>query len=346
MAPSNSPTNQDGVESGSAIDRVASLLHKEDEDHDLDDDVYDEPEGEDEDLGDEESEAPDDGGDASDVELAKVIGFTDDQLDVDEDGNVNGIIVNVNGQKSVVSASDLIAGYQTNKAITQKAQLVAEEKRQFDGLKGQAISEYTQRLQLVDGLAQQLKNALMGDYSQVDWNRLRAEKPGEYAALMQDVNSRQQQIDGIIASIGIEAQRFQEQISGISQQQYQGYLREQLQDVVNRNPSWRDPAVMERDMSILGKVATQEYGISPQEFAHLADARHIEILKDAVAYRTGKKLTQEKISKAPSFQKSGSGSRRGSTKLDRLITASKKAKGSQKRGFQTSAIAELLLNGQ
>lgn len=326
------------------IDSIADLLLGDEEGADeLDDDSTPA------DLSSEQadaSEGDDDDSPVDDATVAQILGFADDQIELDEDGNFVGIVVNVNGEKSVVSTNDLVASYQTNKAITQKAQYVAEEKRRFEGVRGQAVTEYENKVLMVEGLANQLKNALIGDYSAIDWQRLRAERPGEYAALVQDMNLRQQNVDAILNNIQAEIGQFHQRVATLDDNQFQEFLRGQYQEVVNHNPAWRDPRVMERDMSNMGMNAAKEYGITPAEFAYLTDARHVAILQDALAYRSGKQAVKEKTQSAPKFQRSGRGPARNSSRLDKLTAAAKKAKGAQQRELQTAAVAELLVSGK
>ena len=98
---------------------------------------------------------------------------------------------------------------------------------------------------------------------------------------------------------------------------------------------------MQSDIAEMGNFVARSYGIHPDEFAMLNDARHIEILKDAMAYRKGKTVSQQKVQNVPKFQKPGRASKPMS-KLTQLTLSAKKATGSKQRDLQSAAIAELL----
>ena len=51
-----------------------------------------------------------------------VLGVSEDSLSFDENGNVAGFKTKVNGEEQIVSATDLLAGFQNNKAFTTKSQ--------------------------------------------------------------------------------------------------------------------------------------------------------------------------------------------------------------------------------
>jgi hypothetical protein len=87
------------------------------------------------------------------------------------------------------------------------------------------------------------------------------------------------------------------------------------------------------------------YGISNEDFANVKDARVIEIVKDAMKYRMGKKVTEKKISQPIlKFQKPSGKPVNQKSKLDQLTKVAKSAKGFNKKNAQTAAITELLLN--
>jgi hypothetical protein len=75
------------------------------------------------------------------------------------------------------------------------------------------------------------------------------------------------------------------------------------------------------------------------------DARIIEVLKDAMKFRTGVKEADKKlVQQTPKFQKQSSARKNNVTHLDRLIKRAETSTGTAKRGAQTDAIAQLLLD--
>ena len=60
-------------------------------------------------------------------------------------------------------------------------------------------------------------------------------------------------------------------------------------------------------MSEFSSFMADSYGFSPDEFASIADARVIEVIKDAYKYKKGIDVASKKIEpKLPKFQKTSS----------------------------------------
>lgn len=330
-------TNSTEQASVNPVDEIANLLI-EDEDEELEQSDSGSDDTESESEGSEEDKA----GGSDDVTWASALGVDDSNLELDEEGDLVGIRVKVNGEESVVGVKDLIAGYQTNKYITQKSQVLSHEKKEFDTVRERAASMYVEKLQVADKLVETLKTSLVSDYNRVDWDRLRADNPAEWSALQTEYQNRLQQIEQVTAAIEQERSENMNLHNQMGYQRFQEYVIDQYNRVLAENPEWRNNERMQKDMQELGRGAIELYGITPDEFNALVDARHVRILKDALAYRQGKRALETKH-EAPRFQRGG---RTGNQmdKLTKLTLRAKKASGAQQRAYQTDAVAELLMN--
>lgn len=330
-------TNSTEQASVNPVDEIANLLI-EDEDEELEQSDSGSDDTESESEGSEEDKA----GGSDDVTWASALGVDDSNLELDEEGDLVGIRVKVNGEESVVGVKDLIAGYQTNKYITQKSQVLSHEKKEFDTVRERAASMYVEKLQVADKLVETLKTSLVSDYNRVDWDRLRADNPAEWSALQTEYQNRLQQIEQVTAAIEQERSENMNLHNQMGYQRFQEYVMDQYNRVLAENPEWRNNERMQKDMQELGRGAIELYGITPDEFNALVDARHVRILKDALAYRQGKKALETKH-EAPKFQKGGRTGKQ-MDKLTKLTLRAKKASGAQQRAYQTDAVAELLMN--
>ena len=298
---------------------------------------------------DEESEAEVDESEYSqdeDVTWDSVLGVDGQNIVLDENGEFKGVRVKIDGEVSEVRMKDLIAGFQTNKFNTQKSQALAQERKEFETGKEQVEKEYRSRVESVDKLTQHLNNKLMQDFQNVDWNKLRNEYPGEYAALQQDYQVRQQEIATIMHAIKSE----KEELTQKEDQEYKtkkdAFLKKQAEILRKRNPTWVNKEVAKKAFNDLSDFANEVYGFTTEEFSEIFDARAITALQDAMAYRKGKKMVEKKVSKpVPKFQKSAGRSAKKVSKLDKLTKAARSAKGANKRALETDAITELLLSG-
>ena len=292
-------------------------------------------------------EDPSVGSGDDEVTWAGVLGVEDNNIVLDEEGNLQGLLVKVDGVTSTVSVKDLVAGYQTNKHYTQKSQALAEERREFEKVRGDVAQNYSERLAAVDKLTGFLYETMTKEFQNINWEKLRTDNPGEYAAAVADYQTRDAQFKQILNAVRGENQSLQQQHQQQFQVEYQKHLAGQYEKVLENNPSWHDTEKMQKDMLSLQDSANSIYGVTPDEFKMLNDARHLEILKDALAFRKGKSISENKVNKVPpKFQKAGGKSGKPMSKLTRLTLDARKAQGSRQRDLQTAAVAELLMGGR
>jgi hypothetical protein len=348
-------TDSAGISGGSAVDRIADLLSGKPEEPakpqieepEEDDTQPDDSNQDEDDADDEDSDEDIDYSNDSDEEVtwAKTLGVDEKNVVLDEEGNLSGINVKIDGKVSTVEIKDLIAGYQTNKSVTNRSKALAEERKDFDSIKVAVAQEYTKKIETVDRLTAHLKDTLLNEYKGVDWTRLRTENPGEYAAAVQDFNFRQSEIDRISSAVTEEKTGVQQQMTVEQQQQFNEYIKGEAEKIITKNPSWAKPEVFKKAIGEMTDFVNEEYGFSAQEFANVQDARVLEIVKDAMKYRNSLKSAKTKLNVVvPKFQKSTGKTVKTATKLDRLVKQAKEAKGYDKRAAETDAVAELLAN--
>ena len=330
-----------------ALDQISLLLGEETED--LEAGQEEANEGESESQQQEESEeGAEEKDEQSEEELtwSKALGVDDQQLALDEEGNLKGINVKVDGESSTVNLKELIAGYQLNRHVTQKSQALAEEKREFEQVRTGASKALFEKLQQADQLVEHLTTGLMSEFEAIDWQRLRTENPGEYAARVTEFQNRKARLDQIKGAITEEGGQLTEQQMAERQEQYKAYLQTQYEKVVSNNPQWADAEKLRSDMITMGNFAGSTYGITSKEFSMLNDARHIEILKDAMAYRMGKTVAEKKIQNVPKVQKAAGKPSKPMSKVTQIALNARKAKGYQQRVLQADAVAALLSGEQ
>ena len=339
------------------VDQIANLLSGEpekpaatkkkpvEESEEADTQPDDSTQEDDEPEGEETDETEDDDSDESDEEVtwAKTLGIDEKNVVLDEDGNLSGINVKVDGKVATVGVKDLIAGYQSNKSNTNKSKQLAEQRKEFDDIKVAVATEYTKKIESVDKLTQHLKDTLLGSYKDVDWNKLRVENPGEYAAAVQDFNFRNSEIEQISNAISQERNGINRQMTAEQQAMQQEYVKSQADKVIEKNPSWAKPEVFRKALSEMTEFAVDAYGFTQEDFSNIQDARVLEVIKDAMKYRSSVKTAKTKLDvQVPKYQKSTGKTTKALTKLDKLTKTAKSSQGYQKRNAETDSIAELL----
>jgi len=190
------------------------------------------------------------------------------------------------------------ADYQRKTAeISQQRARAQDEVRQAaETLRQQAVAELGTYEQALFGLvAPQFKN--------VDMNRLAMENPAEWAQLRQT----QENFNQILYHIRTQRQQL-EQAQTIEQQQQRAQAVQQATEALQREiPNWGP----ELDQA-LAKMATSDYGFSPDELARgvvpLADARVMKLAHDAYQWRqlqAQKPIATKKVADAPKVLKPG-----------------------------------------
>lgn len=295
-----------------------------------------------------ETETPDDVVEEIDDEQTweSVLGVEEDKLSFDENGNIAGIHVKVNGKSSTVGMKDLIAGYQNNKSFTEKSKALAEDKKGFEQQRDTLVQDYITKLENVEAITNYLSNKLVQEFEGIDWNRLKVEQPEQYAAAKIDYQERAQELQLAMTAIQqdkkIQLEKNQEEFKTRQSE----YVKQQYETMLENNPDWQDKEKRVAALTGLQSFAENQYGFTEQEFNSVMDARLFEVIKDAKAYREGVKTALTKRKKSvPKFQKSSGTAPKKVSKLDKLTKAAKKAKGHQKRDLQSAAVAELLLGG-
>jgi hypothetical protein len=340
------PLNQD-----SQLNAIADLLTEKESSADNDqsgDDVVGTPAEDSSDESVEENEVESEsGGEEKEEDLtwANALGVDDRNVVLDEDGNLTGINVKVDGVTSTVSVKDLIAGYQYNASNTNKAKTLAEARKEVDTFKQVAIQTYGEKLQAADNLVAFVEKKLLAPYENVDWERFRMENPGEYAATITDLQRQINEIETIKQAVGKEKQNIQSTMNEEQQKQYGEYLQNQVNFALEKNPSWAKPEVFKQTLNKMETFLGEAYGFTPEEFHTVQDARLLEIVKDAMAYHEGTKIAKEKLDvKKPTFLKGGQ-STKPVSKLQQLTKKAKSATGYNKQKLEVDAITELLMNG-
>lgn len=348
------------------IDEIAALLAGEDGSQDEptpeeaeDTEAQHDPELDDEGDSDEEQPDPEsteeeevDESDEEDEEdedaqavLAESLGVSLDQLTVDEQAGIK-VKVKVGDEEQTKTLKEVIDGFQFNKSNTERAKALAEERKQFESAAQAKAGQVIKQLEQSVALTQALEEELLSEYEGVDWNDLRKFDAAEYAAKQQDYGLKMQRIQKLKASVGQQNQRLKAEQQQVDEAARADLMRKEWSAMLDNNPTWKDQNTYTKDMDELKGFLSTTYGFSDDDFNQVSDSRLIELVKDAKAYKSGKKVAEKKVKKIPKLQKGAGGRKRKKvSKLGKLTRAAKTAKGATKRQLQTDAVTELLLGG-
>jgi len=281
-----------------------------------------------------------------DVSWASVLNVDESKLVLDDDGNFKAVKIKVDGKESDVDLNTLIAGYQTSKSTTQKAQALAEERRKFEASSSKALELFQAKLQEAEEFTKYLHKKFMADYEGINLQELRQRNPAEYAATVADIQTRQNDLNNMMRSIYANKQAAEQHQQQQQQEARQSFLQQQANRTLEMFPEWRDKSKAQADFAAMGDFV-EKYGFTQDEFKEIVDPRILKVLKDMM----GTKLAEvEAINKAakpvPPKMLTSTRSRNAkpASKLDRLIKRAHGATGASKRIAQADAIAELLIS--
>ena len=149
--------------------------------------------------------------------LASELGLDADKLTLNEDGEIL-INLKVNGKTEQVDLKEAISQTQFSKANDEKARTLAEERKTFESERAQVAEAYQQQLRQVQGLGEMLQNKLTQEFQSIDWDRLRAQDPAEWAAKQQEFAQRNQELQQAGQMLGQQMRYEQEQQAQVEAQ--------------------------------------------------------------------------------------------------------------------------------
>lgn len=329
-------TAENTLDSAKTLDDMANLLVEED---DLPNNVENEPNLESESQDAEPQDLEDN------VTWGKALGLDDNSVVLDDDGNLKGVKVKIDGKEDTVELKELIAGYQYNKFNTQKGQALSEESKAFKAKVEQESKAYADKLDSLEKATAYVKNQFLKQFENIDWQKLRYENPAEYSALVQDFQMQNTEFDRIITVIDDTKQSEISRLNNELSENIARHQKEQLALSLSKNPEWNNPKVLKTALEDMNSFMGETYGFTPQEFASINDHRMIEVIKDAMKFRRGIKEAEQKIiQQKPNFQKQTGVRKNNVSHLDKLIKRAATATGTAKRGAETDAIAQLLID--
>jgi hypothetical protein len=237
--------------------------------------------------------------------LADYLGIDEDKLIVKDDGTVflNAVI---DGEAKEVPLSELATSYQMQGHVNNKSMALETERKEFQEVRNKAAAELTTRLEGVSALSKVMEEGLVKEFNGIDWDRLRAENPGEWTALRQDYAERAQEIQRAQALAQEESTRLRTEAAQEAETAHNAHTAKQLDQMIVNNPTWSDENVMTKEVTGISKFAQETYGFTPDDMRLVTDSRLMSMIQDAKKFRDGIKGVEKKLLKnVPKFIKPG-----------------------------------------
>lgn len=272
-------TSEDtGLTEAQAADRFEALLSGK-----AGDSEGDEPLEEDEEPSQSEDEADAEEDDASDED-----GSEDDEEDADsakkpDDDAVHTIKVGDDEVK--VTLHELKRGFLRETDYTRKTQALAEKAKALDAEREDFAPLAARTKAILDHLEAAYRAPL---YDETELAQLRYDNPAEWSARMFEIDSRNKQVEAILAAkgdidgFGLSLKQRQESLSA---EEFAQKSTETAHKLIEARPEWKDEAKWGKASKAIETVA-RDIGLSEQEIHELKlDHRAILVLDEAAKYR-------------------------------------------------------------
>jgi hypothetical protein len=214
------------------------------------------------------------------------------------------VTAKIDGVEKAVPLAEVLKSYQLEGHVNNKSIELSNQRSAFEQEREAVRTLARQQLQHNQGLGNLAVQMLNQDFQKVDWNTLRAQNPGEYAALQAEFQNRQGQIQNYMNQL-------QQQAAQEAQQQQQVLLQnlpQEREKLHNAIPEWRDPAAFEKDRGQIAQYA-RTLGFQDAELNQILDHRYMRILHDATRYQALQAANPEvlkRVRQAPPMAAPGS----------------------------------------
>lgn len=292
----------------------------------------------------EDGASEDEGPQISTTDLAAFLGVDESAIDHDENGAVL-IKTKIDGQEGTAKFSDLLAAYQLRGHADNQVKAAVEQRKAAEAFRQQAEAEVATRVQNAEALGNVALQELTREYQSVDWNQLRAENPGEFAAKQLAFQNRNQQIQAVLQ----EAQSHRERFNAENHQRLVAEAAAQASLLTSKIPGWDKPETASAEKAEIRAYVAEKFGAwgeDPAAMNNLTKGVFVDILRDAHLYRKGLEKMAEvekKVKAAPKLVRPGQGKSQGQ---DKIATISQIKANIKKSGGKTGVMDYLLASGK
>jgi hypothetical protein len=244
--------------------------------------------------------------------------LTQNELNPEEFKSLN-VSVKVDGETRDVPLSDVIKSFQLEGHVNNKSIELSNQRRALEQEQEQFRTAAKQQIERNEHLGNLAVEQLNYEFSQVNWNELRQEDPGQYSALMQDFQNRQNQIQQYMGEIAQQKQQQEQE----SQQKLAENLKQEREQLLDAIPEWRDASKFDEARKSISTYA-QNLGFTDAELGQIYDHRILRVLNDAARYQAlqaAKPSATKRVKTAPKMVKPGTRTNRDPSSVARQNAA-------------------------
>lgn len=242
--------------------------------------------------------------------------------------------VKVNGEERQVPLEELLKGYSRNEDYKAKTTAVAEERRALEAkaatIDADLKAQYANQLEEATNLFAQFDPVLV-EARQINWEALKATDPAAYVAALDQVQTRQAQLEQMRQQVATARQQTEQQRQALTQQDQAKRFDATAEELVKVNPELADEAKFQQFAS-----ANIDYmrsvGFTDAEVADYLDHRVLTVMDKARQWdahvAAQKSLPQKKVvpkSAVKALTTDGGGSRVSKPRMPNTSSRDKRA---------------------
>ena len=202
----------------------------------------------------------------------------------------------VNGEEVVYSLSDLKARAQMEDAAEsilssakEKVKTLQQEQQQKQE---QTLEQFTTASTLVENLSQ----ALLSDYSDIDWGTLETEDPAKFSALKIKQQEANEYIQNVRAQASGQYQNWVQQAAAENEAAQREHLMAEQEVLLSKLPEWQNEETATAERSGIAEYLSNT-GFSNEEISSAGDHRLILMARKAWLYDQQATTTEAKKKK-------------------------------------------------
>lgn len=275
--------------------------------------------------------------------------------EVDVDTLLQRLEVEVkDGDKTrTANLGDVLNGYRWNAVNTQRAQEIADARREIEtqqqGLQTRLaeIADMHDRAESVVrsewDIVTEAEQALRARYDAEPWAELQAQANGSYADTEARYIKANNELQARKARLQESYERVQRERQELAQRQQSEVLPQQRARMLEMIPTWQDSERMDAEKVQMVEHAVKRYGWTEQELGNITDARIIAALHrlwtlETQASKAG--IAEKVVRKAPVMLPPGQRAAKGSAKKERVDKLKRRLHRSGKARDLASLIGE------
>ena len=189
------------------------------------------------------------------------------------------IRVKADGKEIDVPLADLVKNYGLEKHVQNKSIALSEAQRAWEAEQAQAKANWEKQLTEAKSLGTLARQQLLSQYQSIDWNKLRAEDPAQWAVLNTEFNNRAAQIDAHLAQV----QAKEAEAAEIARKAQLDLIPKERERMLDAHPEWRDEKAFSAARSAMSTYAKSR-GFTEAEIGSIFDHRYMSVLHDAAQY--------------------------------------------------------------